>query len=894
MDKKIRSLLSGLLLVMGMPFAYAQDTTFEKNDAFTIQRAGPDLAALWKTGDVYHTNYLRKGRPLGEVIVRYKLPDGTQDSASMTTSKPLRVEGSFRLEKNALLWTITLTNTLNTPLIIEDLALPIAYNSGGGEDPHEIFEQHVVKHHFIAGNNSFLFWERPTGVGPYLVMVPQPGTSLEYFSTSAPGGQRGVFQVFIHSALQQPAPSTSWRQPHTSLTLAPGSRKTYGFIFRWAAGYQNIRDIITEEGGIDVRVMPGMTLPDDIDTRMALRTRQKIASITPEFPKATTLQYLGEKNGSHLYKLHFTRLGENKLTIRYGPGYTTLLEFFVTQPLETLYKKRASFIVHRQQHKDPTKWYDGLFSIYDMKNHVLRGPDNPDYFDSSRLSYVLTCDDPGLCKAPFVAAKNCYYPDQQEIDALEYYIQHFVWGRLQRTDKETPYPYGVYGTPSWIVNRDTARRKANTKDTNRYKMHVWRSYDYPHIMMLYYHLYQIASRYPGMTHYLDRKGYLIRAKETARAFFEYPYEILPWYETYKWGCYNELLLVDLIADLEKEGYTEDARFLRNEWEKKVKYFLYDDPYPFRSEYAIDATAFESSHALARYALLNTLQPDSNCWYDKNLHRWYSHPRIRKEDAIDFMHRQIAANIALRGSIEPAYYYLGSDFRGRSDSYTLSYMSQMGGWSILDYGLHFAEQPADYIRLGYASYLSSFALINAGTPATNYGYWYPGQDNDGASGWAFEPQQYPTNWIYKAQGRGPWYYDGEIDLGFGGATRTAATVLTNDPVFGWVAYGGSLAMSGATCSVIPGDGLRRRFYYRNKGRQLDIELDRDGFLKGQPIVLDTACNYIRFRLEPRTPEEHSVSIHIKKGTDSTTLHFPLDASRLYYISLKNIQSHEDDN
>jgi len=195
-----------------------------------------------------------------------------------------------------------------------------------------------------------------------------------------------------------------------------------------------------------------------------------------------------------------------------------------------------------------------------MQHHTLRGPDNPDYFDTSRLSYVLTCDDPALCKAPFVAAKNVVYPSQHEIDALEYYIEHFVWGKLQRTDKETPYPYGVYGTPNWRVNRDTALRRANVNDRNKDKMHVWRSYDYPHIVMLYYHLYQIAKRYPGKTHYLDAAGYLARARETAKAFFLYPYEILPWYETYKWGCYNELLFVPLMADLEKEGFATDAAF----------------------------------------------------------------------------------------------------------------------------------------------------------------------------------------------------------------------------------------------------------------------------------------------------------------------------------------------
>ena len=111
---------------------------------------------------------------------------------------------------------------------------------------------------------------------------------------------------------------------------------------------------------------------------------------------------------------------------------------------------------------------------YYVKNAELRGPDNADYLDTSRLSYILTCDDPGLCKAPFLASKNVVYPNKQEIEAIEYYIENFVWGGLQRTDKEEPYPYGVYGTPNWLVNRDQKAREAKTNDPNRFKMHVWR------------------------------------------------------------------------------------------------------------------------------------------------------------------------------------------------------------------------------------------------------------------------------------------------------------------------------------------------------------------------------------------------------------------------------------
>lgn len=861
------------------------------NSAFTLKPDRYGIGELYRTNDVHNTNYIRRDRVLGEVVARYyhdRKLDTVMASANSETviiqnsktisswtpgnrqHKALHITQSFTLDDKALTWQINLQNTTANTIRVEDLVLPIAYNSGGGENPIVIFEQRVVKHHFIAGNNSFIFWERPTGLGPYLVMVPLPGTSLEYFNTLS--RDRGTFMAYIHSSLTgNQELRGNWRQPHTAGFIEGNSSKTYAFRLRWANNYNEIRDILVEEGLIDVQVMPGMSIPTDLDATIALRTRQKITDVLPEFSANTQITYLGEKQkGTHLYKIRFTRLGENKITITYGNNYKTYLEFFVTEPLETLYKKRASFIVNRQQHTDPSKWYNGLFGVYDMKNAVLRGPDNGDFFDTSRLSYVLTCDDPGLCKAPFLAALNVAYPNQKQIDAIEYYIKNFVWGGLQRTDKETPYPYGVYGTPSWKVNRDNEKRQPDIYDTSKFKMHVWRSYDYPHIFMLYYHMYQIASMYPHMTNYLDKKGYLDRARQTAIAYFKYPYEILPWYEIYKWGCYNELLLPDLIEDLKREGYTEDAAFLTGEWEKKVKYFVYDDKYPFRSEYAIDATAFESSHALAKYAVQQEMKPDTNLWFDKKTKVWYSHPTIRKEDGIQFMHRQTQANMALRGVIEPAYYFLGSDFRGRSDGYTLSYMSQMGGWSILDYGLNFSEAPADYIRLGYQSYLSSFALINSGTPETNYGYWYPGKENDGAAGWAFEPQKYATPWIQKPQGRGPWFYDGEIDLGFGGAVRTAATVITNDPIFGLVAYGGDLQQKNKLLEVVPKDGLRKKIYYRNGSQRMDIELIRDGFKAGTPVNIDPAANSVRFTLENRTGDAHELPIVLKGLSGAYTL------------------------
>jgi hypothetical protein len=116
-------------------------------------------------------------------------------------------------------------------------------------------------------------------------------------------------------------------------------------------------------------------------------------------------------------------------------------------------------------------------------------------------------------------------------------------------------------------------------------------------------------------------------------------------------------------------------------------------------------------------------------------------------------------------------------------------------------------------------------------------------------------------------RGPWYYDGEIDLGFGGALRMAATVVTRDPIFGWVAYGGVVAATNADLSVVPRDGLRQRFDAivgdakgpTNDIQRLKIELDRDGFAAGEAIRFDNSLKTISLVLENRTGDRHTTGL-----------------------------------
>lgn len=866
---------------------------------FAVIRSDHGLTSLRRAGDSSGLEFVRSNCVLG--VVKLRVRSGDEPWREVTRSDTrLVMRSEFVPDGAALRWEIVVKNTGSAPLEIGDLELPLPMNTGYVWDPEETFARRVFKHAFIAGQGSFLYWLPVKGSGTFLVMLPKSGTSLEFFNSGrmdyAFGGED--YSVFIHSkAAADSETRGTWRQPRTSRLLAPGAEARYAFDFHWADDYEGVRDVLFRSGGIDVYVAPGMVIPQDLEAHFALRTKRRIQSVEAEFPEQTVIKAQSRSGrDTQVFNAKFGRLGENRLTVHFKDGGTMPLEYFVTQPLETLIKKRAAFIAGNQQHRDPAKWYNGLFSLWDQRlpeGSNLLGPDNL----GGQYPYCVSgSDDPSNGKGLLLAEKNVAFPDPAEIESLEYFVKNFVWGKHQRTDEEKPYPYGIYGSDSWKENRFTDRdpmEKGISRPGGPSACKMWRSYDYTTYFALYFNLYRIAQQRPDLVHHLDAAGYLERAYGTARAYFEVPANIYMdggwahkgWvYWQYTTGNFHEKYLLPLIAALEVEGHQTKADYLRGEWEKKVKYFIYDNPWPFVSEMPIDSTAYESTYAAADYALRHGLRPDTNLWHDRNLNKSFSHPVIEPKRHEEFLQRQHAANLACRGVLEANYWSLGSDFRGcGSASYTLSYMSQMGGWSVLDNALRHDPQPAANLRLGYASLLSSWALLNAGDAASNYGFWTPGKRHDGAMGWGFQPRQVGTEWnpATKDLPRGAWPVCGEVDHGLVTGIEAARTVLFDDPVFGLMAFGGEVLEKGKTVVVIPRDGVQQRFSVLLNGRRLHIELDRDGFAAGQQLRVGRDLKSFSFTLENRGD---------RAGVHETKIDFTgLPAGRYVSKSAKGLQN-----
>jgi len=821
---------------------------------FVVGCTQDGITSLRYRNDTYDTDYVRPGAVLGAAHARVRRAgsewhtlragfDATKPMHSAALELAARDAGvllttRLAVDEAGLTWEIMLRNEGMASVEVGGLYLPMPMNT---EFPAgQPVSGAVLKHSFVSGHGSHIFWIRGNSTGPFLMLLPEADTSLEYWDVHKDSAEAsGTWCAYIlggATAGEAVAGGTRWRQPTHSLSMSPAEERRYRLRFQWVADYEAARRAIADAGLVDVEVMPGMTVPNDLHVDIALASSIPVERIEAEFPGDTLVQRLPDGAGRRLWRVRFSRLGENRLTLHQAGARQTFLEFFATEPVETMMKKRAAFIVKRQ-HRDPSKWYDGLFGEWNMETQVLLGPDNYDRIKGWRI-YEVTCDDPGLSKPAYLATKNAEHPDAAEVAALDRYIDMFVWGGLQRTTQEA-YAYGLYGIPDWKQNRESS------DPGPKGRLHIWRPYDYPHIFAMYLAMHRIARDHPAIPTRQSARDYLVRAYGTALAMFTVPMRVVMW-SAYCTGFYNECVIPELVSALMTEGLMREAATLEAHWARKVRAFVDPKADLFKSEYPFDSTGFESTQALARSALDDPVAMG-----------------VSKAAARAFAERQIAANLFCRGWLEPAYYYLGSDYRGTAgDAYTLTYMAQMGGWALLDRALNDADDPHPLLRLGYASQLSAWALLNSGPASAGHGFWYPGEENDGAAAGGFEPAPRGTTWLGQPHHGGPWYYSCEIDLGFCGAVRAAATIVADDPIFGQVCYGGTMETFAHTLRIWPRDGVRRRLNVRLQSVRLDLVLLDARFHADRPIILNLVEGWISLTPEPFASSASGVTFELR--------------------------------
>ncbi|HEV2471665.1 MAG TPA: DUF5695 domain-containing protein, partial [Chthonomonadales bacterium] len=164
-------------------------TAVAQTSDFVIAASAHGITSLKRLHDSYDTEYLAADAVLGAVDLRYKRSaakhwsdlsfDCSGATGESSSGNDLVCESSFRVAPAALIWTITIRNLAPARVEIGDLAVPLPFNSRYSWNKTDTYTHRLIRHSFVGEDGSFVFWMRTNGIGPFLVMTPRPGTSLE-------------------------------------------------------------------------------------------------------------------------------------------------------------------------------------------------------------------------------------------------------------------------------------------------------------------------------------------------------------------------------------------------------------------------------------------------------------------------------------------------------------------------------------------------------------------------------------------------------------------------------------------------------------------------------------------------------------------------------------------
>ncbi|WP_311215129.1 MULTISPECIES: DUF5695 domain-containing protein [unclassified Arthrobacter] len=743
---------------------------------------------------------------------------GIEVGYSGTSANAAGIRGFNLTEKYALTgesrdvldWSIDIENTSAQPMEIQDLSVPLLMNSWWKEhDQTAIYEQNVARHSFVADDGSYMYWQRPNGEGPYLVMVPDENTQLEFKDKARPGegpfaevdpNFEGLVEYYVHSKSAAPtrvnAGKAAQYLPATSATVPAGQKTSYGFTFRWAENYADLHNVLYEAGVVDTVSLPGMTIPQDTTAKLAVRAKAGIDAVVPggglgAAGNDATITAAGEANGYKLYDVKFNSLGENFVTVQYAGGKKSVLQYYSIEPVEKLIEANASFIAKNQQAKDPARGYDGAYLQWDMRTKQMVTRQNVGTtaltgIDEFKLRWMTGgSDDAGLSPAAFLAEKNSLSPSGDQITSLDYYIDNFLLGYLQNQWKDGQRTWNVY---HWYDGGDGDRPATGSDAGNGGSgdgLATWRVMNSPHIWNTYYGMYKIAKAHPELTK-RSAAEYLDFAYNTMRAYFEHS-DAGAWLPnaSREMASMGELSLPLVRDALKDAGRTAEADKLQQFFQNKYNVFA-SKKYPFASEMSIDTTAFEANYTLAKM------------FGDNELAR-----------------KVTSASLSARGT-QPLWYYYGGDNRHMGESWwNLGYETQLGAWQQQEY-LTSYDAPAngfdfdETMRSTYGAYLAGWANINSGQISTD-------PANYGAASWQFQSEKGTSEYSFMPNLNGWWAWSGESALGFWGGLKTAAVDVVDDKIFGTYAYGGDAKLVGGTYQITPKDGVRQRLNMFNKNK-----------------------------------------------------------------------------
>ncbi|UDD66066.1 hypothetical protein AFCA_013229 [Aspergillus flavus] len=555
----------------------------------------------WTAGDSSQARAVVKSldaNALAAADITSTLPSS---SALQIVRQWLDVEGDLGLS-------FTLTNKGNSSVEIGSLGFPIESNSiFTNRTADEVTAQCSLVDPYIGRDAGYLQFSPTSGQGPTLIITPLVNTStpfeawrnLDEVSDTYTGYGSQTFEGFYewqtHSkayAEKEWAQVNPWNEP-TARSLKPGESTTVGL--RFSVVKDGVRGIQKAVQGTNtpLTIGTGYIVPRDLTAQLFVfhsANVSKVVSDNNAFDIA--------RPSSNLVSLSPTESawGRTRVTITYADGKVQTVHYFITDTAPDVISKLGEF-------STTAMWFD------DEKDPFGRAPSVITYDEATKAQVLQEArvwiaglmDEGG---AIFLAStmKEHGLPNAAEVAKLEEFASKVLFGNIQNanfTVRKSVFYYDPDQLPSYEYsnNIDWGNWWSWNKDAS---YSTDRAYDYIHVIGAYWSLYRAGRDNPTLLKVHPWQWYLGQAYNTTVTCFatNSAGDGLVGYS--RLGLMGETVVGELLADLQREGWTEEADAV--EAAMKLRAEAWDrQSEPFGSEMAWDCTGQEGVYYWSNYA-----------------------------------------------------------------------------------------------------------------------------------------------------------------------------------------------------------------------------------------------------------------------------------------------------
>ncbi|MCY2931062.1 MAG: DUF5695 domain-containing protein, partial [Planctomycetota bacterium] len=797
--------------------------------------SGPDL-----TPDAPELDTLEPGfHQLGDVTLRYRqgnepwrrfaTADRTRPAKILSPSEagveheadlsdtgaepmPLQLRRQWRRRDGILAMRFELRNTSQRPVEIGAFGASMVFNNFFNEPIHGdhrlIHERRFYAQPYVGGEAGYLQVTRVDGRGGVLLVLPGPHTPFEACRHLSEHPFRrnvdfeGFYEWTVHSRawVEEGWPARRQWNAATARVLAPGEGAAYEFQFVVAPSVSEVEATLAAHGRPVVVGIPGYLLPLGETGRLFVKAPAAIEAVTVE--PAGVLEVLSPPERAAAwqgYAVLARRPGRCRVAIAYADGRRQFVHYNVIPSQGDQVARLAAFHDERQWFADPDDPYGRTHAYMPYDRQAQRR-----ILDEPRVFISGLSDEPGAGANLLMAMKNLYSPTAGGVARLEQYVDGPLWGRLQNREDYSLRASLFHGPPGcW----DEARSKE-----------TWRAYNYPHQTAIYWALYRLARNHQGLVARHPWDWYLHQAFGTAMAMKRFcgpgsgDGNVS---QLEQWGLMVASVFLDLLADLGREGWTDEADELEGYMRYRAEIWN-ARPYPFGSEMPWGPTSQEEIYL----------------WCE---HFGFADKARLTLDTI-LAGAPGAPNWGYNGSM---HFYFAAFVYGkwpRLERELHWYLSSLCAIPLLD---AFRNDPNDLrlLRIGYAGATGVLGNIDA--------------DGHGSMSFHATPDVMEFD-----------PYTSDYGCHFYGYCRNAGAYLVKDEEFGWLGFGADVTTDGATVRVRPRDAFGRRVFLAPLGLWLTLESGRF-----ENVTMDLSAGEVTVALaaaQPHTPSARLIVEQPAKG------------------------------